>query len=111
MTKKSVSKKEVLKAISDLLLVILGTAVLAFGVAVFMVPYNLVAGGVAGIAIALGQIVHVEFLTVDVMVTILTWGIFFLGLIVLGKNFAMRTLVSSIVYPVCLHLSCHGYPQ
>ena len=104
MTKKSVSKKEVLKAISDLLLVILGTAVLAFGVAVFMVPYNLVAGGVAGIAIALGQIVHVEFLTVDVMVTILTWGIFFLGLIVLGKNFAMRTLVSSIVYPICLHL-------
>ena len=37
-------------------------------------------------------------------VTILTWLLFFIGLIVLGKSFAMKTLISSITYPPALSL-------
>ena len=34
------------------------------------------------------------------IITILTWAMFILGLVVLGKAFAMKTLISTIVYPI-----------
>jgi uncharacterized membrane-anchored protein YitT (DUF2179 family) len=69
-----------------------------------MIPYNLVCGGVAGISIILAQFIHSEIFTVDFMVTALSWMIFFLGLIFLGKSFSMKTLLSTIVYPPCVSL-------
>ena len=82
----------------ELRLVILGTLILSFGTAVFLLPYDMVAGGVSGIAI----ILHATFpsLEVDGIIAILTWGLFFLGWIVLGGRFAWGTLVSSFVYPI-----------
>jgi uncharacterized membrane-anchored protein YitT (DUF2179 family) len=41
---------------------------------------------------------------IDIIVAVVTWGLFFLGLIFLGKDFALKTLVSSIIYPVGLSL-------
>ena len=102
--KIAVEKKNILEVLRNLCLVVLGTVVLAFGFAVFMIPYNLVAGGVAGISIILDEIIDSEVITVDLVVTVLTWLIFFLGLIFLGKSFSMKTLVSSIVYPPCVSL-------
>ena len=92
-------KKNLLEGAKNFLLVVLGSAVLAFGVSVFMIPYNLIAGGVAGISIILSQIIDHEILTVDLLVTILSWAIFFLGLVFLGRSFSMKTLLSTIVYP------------
>lgn len=105
--KINVEKKNVLGFLKNLCLVIVGTAVLAFGFSVFMIPYNLVAGGVSGVAIALNQIIKSDVITVDVLVTILTWAIFFLGLIFLGKSFSMKTLVSSIFYPIFVSVFMH----
>ncbi len=84
----------------NLLLVVVGTLILSFGTSLFMLPYDLVAGGVSGYAIVLSQIISSEYLSVELIITILTWAMFFLGLIVLGKSFAMKTLVSTIVYPI-----------
>lgn len=39
-------------------------------------------------------------MSIDFYLTVLTWGLFALGLIFLGKNFALKTLVSTIFYPV-----------
>lgn len=83
-------------------LVILGSIILAFGVAVFIVPFDLVTGGISGLSIALAAAIPVEFLTVDVWVTVITWIVFFVGLIFLGKAFALKTLISTIVYPIAL---------
>ncbi len=102
--KIAVDKKNLLEGLKNFSLVVLGTAILAFGVAVFMIPYDLVAGGVAGISIILDKIIDSEIFTVDLMVTILTWAIFFLGLIFLGKSFSMKTLLSTVVYPPCVSL-------
>ena len=85
--------------LKNLALVIAGTLVLSFGTAIFLLPFNLVTGGVSGIALVISNIISVEWLTVDLLVTILTWTLFLLGLIVLGKSFAAKTLVSTIVYP------------
>ena len=94
------SRTEVWKHTRNILLVIAGTIVLAFGTAVFLLPFNLIAGGMSGLAIVIDAIVPAEFLTVDVIITILTWGLFFLGLLVFGKGFAAKTLISAIVYPM-----------
>lgn len=102
--KNTFDKKIVLGELKNFFLVLLGTAVLAFGFAVFMIPYDLVAGGVSGISIILEKVMPWDFVTVDLLVMALTWLIFFLGLIFLGKSFSMKTLLSSIVYPPCVSL-------
>ncbi len=93
--------------IKNLFLVILGTVILALGTAVFILPFNLVVGGVSGIALILDALLPYEFITVDLIITVITWLLFFIGLIVLGKNFAMKTLISTIVYPPMLSIFLH----
>ena len=85
-------------------MVVLGTAILAFGTGIFIVPFDLVTGGVSGLAIVLEKILPWH-LSVDLYITLLTWALFFVGFITLGKAFALKTLVSSIFYPVLFALS------
>ena len=98
------TKAELLGFCKNILLVIAGTLVLSFGVAVFIVPFDLVSGGVAGIAIAinvaLNKFFAIEYISVDVILAIATWALFFVGLVVLGRSFALKTLISTIIYPV-----------
>ena len=98
------SKRDVLRTAKNVLTIVVGTLILAFGTSLFMLPYDLVTGGVSGYAIVLSQIIPPEILTVEMIITILTWAMFFLGLIVLGKSFAMKTLISTIVYPIGVSL-------
>jgi uncharacterized membrane-anchored protein YitT (DUF2179 family) len=98
--KIKMTKADLLKSAKHIALIIVGTLILALGTSLFMLPYDLVTGGISGYAIVLSQIIPSEILTVEVIITILTWVTFFLGLIFLGKTFAMKTLVSTIVYPI-----------
>lgn len=86
--------------LKNILLSVAGTLILAFGVALFIIPFDLVVGGVSGIAIILSHLFPVPFLTTDLLITFITWGLFFLGLIFLGRDFALKTLISTIVYPL-----------
>lgn len=95
-----ITKKEAWNQGRNILLVVVGTLILAFGTAVFILPYDLVAGGMSGMAIVIDAIIPAEFLTVDLIITILTWALFFLGFIIFGKAFAAKTLISAIVYPM-----------
>ena len=86
--------------------VVLGTIILAFGSAIFLVPFDLVIGGTSGIAVIIktfffDTLPEEQVLAyLDITVAIITWFLFLLGLIFLGKEFAMKTLVSTIVYPL-----------
>jgi len=91
-------------ALKNLFLVVAGTVILALGTALFVIPNDLVVGGVSGLGIIIEKILPFEFFTVDLIITILTWLLFFMGLIILGKSFAMKTLVSTIVYPPALSI-------
>ena len=97
---KNLKKDDILRAAKNLFLVVLGTLILAFGSAIFLIPFDLVAGGISGIAIVIDSIIKSDIFTIDMIVTILTWVFFFLGLLIIGKSFAMKTLVSAIVYPI-----------
>lgn len=87
--------------VKEFVLVILGNFIVAVGVGIFIIPNNILSGGLAGVAIALYPIFHIE---PETMITILTAGFFIFGAIVLGKNFAVKTLLSAITYPIFLNL-------
>lgn len=104
------TKKEIYSYLSKNLLVILGTVILAFGSAVFLIPFDLVMGGTSGIAIIIKSCFPqgIDSATVDmyinIAVAVITWALFFIGLIFLGKDFAAKTLLSTIVYPLVFPL-------
>ena len=93
------SKTEVISYLKKIGLVVLGTIVLSFGSAIFVVPFDLVAGGVTGLAIAINSALPADIIPIDVLIAILTWTMFFIGLIVLGRDFAAKTLISTAIYP------------
>lgn len=93
-------KAQLCPALKNVALVIIGTLILALGTAVFIIPFDLVVGGVSSIAIIIDKLIPLEFVTIDLLVTVITWGLFFIGLFVLGKSFALKTLISTIIYPI-----------
>lgn len=99
---KKPTRKEILTYAKNIFLTIAGTTILAFGTAIFIIPFDIVAGGMSSIAIILSKIL--TFLSVEQLITIITWTLFFLGFLVLGKDFAIKTLISAIVYPVAISI-------
>lgn len=85
----------------DIAIVVLGNIVLAAGVAFFIVPNNILTGGVAGVAVALAPVLNVS---ITLIINTLTVILFLIGMVILGKNFAIKTLLSTILYPSFLSL-------
>ena len=89
-------KKLVLKQTSNYIAVILGTFLLAFGSVIFLTKAELVAGGISGIAIIIQHFVDVQIY--DYLVAGLTVFFWLLGLKFVGKDFALKTALSSALY-------------
>lgn len=95
------NKKELIK---EYLIVVLGNFILAAGVVFFVIPNEVLTGGVAGIAIALFPVVHIP---TEFMINALTILLFLIGVVFLGKQFALKTLLSSICYPFFISFLTH----
>ncbi len=93
------AKKSWKDYIKTTLFIIVGNALLAFLVAAFIIPHDIIMGGTTGIAIVLNRIIPVETAT---LVLIQNVGLLILGLAVLGKKFFFTTVASSVLYPVFL---------
>lgn len=106
--KKKITKTELLLQLKNLALVVAGTLVLAFGCAIFVVPSNLVTGGVTGISIIIDEAIG-GAIPIDIVIAAITWGLFFLGLLFLGWDFALKTLASTIIYPVAISFFMHFF--
>lgn len=89
-------KKRVLKLVNNYVAIVLGTFLLAFGSVIFLTKAELVAGGVSGIAIIIQHFVDIAIY--DYLVAALTVLFWFIGLIFLGKDFAFKTALSSLLY-------------
>jgi uncharacterized membrane-anchored protein YitT (DUF2179 family) len=102
------TKKEILGLGKRFLMIAGGCFILALGIGVFLVPLNIVAGGLSGIGLIIDYYIHLaspDFMdTVDITVFILSWLLFFLGLFLLGKKFTIQTLIATIIYPLMLIL-------
>ena len=89
------------KKLMNFLLVLLGNTIYALSVKLFLLPANLMSCGTTGIGLVMNHLLNVpltEFIFVfNVAMLALGWW-------VLGKGFAMTTVISSLFYPVALEL-------
>lgn len=101
-----VDKKIIRKEVFDVLLVVLGCIVMAFGDALFIAPCGIISGGVSSIGIIVNYWVEglTGFKCTDIVVAISQVSLWLVGLIVVGKKFSLHTLVAMIVYPLVFAL-------
>ncbi len=89
------------KKVIDILAVLFGNFLLAVSVAYFVLPNEILSGGVAGISIITKALFN---LSPTLVIDILVIGLFIIGALVLGRDFAIKTALSSISYPVFLEI-------
>ena len=80
---------------------------LAFGNAAFLIPFDLITGGLSSIGIIIQYFLDangVDFQIVDIVIWTITILLFFVGLIFMGKKFSAHTLLASVLYPAFLSL-------
>ena len=84
-----------------LLMVLLGNVLYAFTVKLFLLPANLISCGTTGIAFVVNHLTGIPLtgfiFAFNMVMLVLGWWI-------LGRKFAMTTVLSSIFYPVALEL-------
>lgn len=89
-------------SIVNILLILLGNFLLAVAITCLIVPNNILSGGVAGIAVALHPIL--PFIDQTTFITILNVSLFILGAITLGKDFILKTILSTVSFSVFLYV-------
>lgn len=94
-------KKTAKESAKTVIYIILGNAILAFLVAAFIIPHNIIMGGTTGIAIVLSKFFNFD---TAVFVFILNAILLILGLIIIGKKLFFTSVASTILYPVMLAL-------
>lgn len=88
-----------MKKFVNILAVLVGNVILAFGIAAFLEPTGIISGGTTGV----GLFIQNYFgLPVSATFGIINVVCFLLGLFILGWKFAATTLLSSIIFPFIL---------
>lgn len=88
-----------LRFLRNVLIVIFGNFIYAVGVVFFILPSGLITGGTTGIGLIMN---HATGLNISLFVGIFNIAMFILGALILGKEFALTTLASTIFYPLLL---------
>ena len=84
-----------------ILMVIGGNVIYALTVQLFLLPGNLITGGSTGIALAVH---HILGLPVSATVMVFNVAMLIVGFLLLGKAFALTTILSTFTYPIALEL-------
>ncbi len=90
-------RKDRKKQILNKIWVVVGTFILAVSVEAFIIPYQILSGGVAGIAVALQPLIKVSATLIANSVLI---GLLIIGGLILGKEFFRNTILSCVAYPI-----------
>lgn len=101
-------KSELFKSITW---IVIGNLLLALGASLFLVPGEIVTGGTSGIAIIIQQFYNMatgndlnSIIDINHIITISTVFFFILGYFLLGFGFTLKTLISTIIYPLGIYL-------
>lgn len=91
--------KTIVRAFQTIICLLLGNALLAFSVAAFVIPHDIIMGGTTGIGIILNKTFSID---TAMLIFILNVVLLIFGGIVLGKKFFLTTIASSVLYPLML---------
>ena len=87
--------------ILSLLLMVLGNALYALTVKLFLLPANLISCGTTGLAITVN---HLTGIPMTAFILVFNVSMLVLGWFALGKQFALTTVFSSLFYPIALEV-------
>ena len=79
--------------------VLAGNLILAFTVSAFMVPHGIIMGGATGMGLTISHYFPIDL---SLIIFIVNAILFVLGAVVLGKKFALTTIISTFLYPTFL---------
>ena len=85
----------------SLLTVILGNILYTFTIKLFLLPANLISCGTTGLALVVNHFTHIPMTGFILVFNMLMLAV---GWIILGRKFAMTTVLSSVLYPVFLEI-------
>ncbi|MCR5506095.1 MAG: YitT family protein [Bacilli bacterium] len=99
---KTMTKKQKIRWFVNLFLVIFGTVLVSFGNVAFLVPLNINAGGLSGVGIIARFFTPEQYkvLVYNLVVATLSVVLWIFGRICIGREFAYKTLVATIVFPL-----------
>lgn len=94
-------KEKILYNLCSIINVVAGNILYALTVKLFLLPSGLITGGTTGIALVINKLTEIPVSSFVLCFNIL---MLLLGFIILGKQFALTTLASTLLYPVSLTL-------
>ena len=83
-------------------MILAGNLLLASAITYFILPYEILTGGIFGVSISLKPIL--PFVDTNYIAYAIIAFTFVLGAVFLGKSFAVKTVLSSVVYPLFLEM-------
>lgn len=93
--------QKLMERMRSYLMIALGTALTAAAFGLIVLPQGLAAGGITGLSVLLSRVLP---LPVSAIVFALNAGLFLLGWACVGRDFAFKTLLVSLLFPVLLEL-------
>lgn len=92
-------QKKLFHFLFQLLMIILGNSIYTLAITMFILPNDLITGGTTGLALSIN---HFTNIPISSFVLFFNVSTFLLGLWVLGKKFALTTLISTFYFPLAL---------
>lgn len=93
-----------LKLLQRIVMILIGAALMAVSLEVFLVPNGVIDGGITGISIMVSELTH---LPLGVFLTLLNLPFLILGYKQIGKTFALSTLLGIVVMSIGTSLLHH----
>jgi len=97
LTDTKVVKSPKLKVLKRAIAIFIGALLMATGLEIFLVPNNVIDGGITGISIMLA---HLSRLPLGLFIFVLNLPFFYLGYKQIGKTFALSTVFGIIVLSI-----------
>lgn len=97
----AVQAGDILEYVIHFAMVVLANFILAAGVRFFLVPGGFIGGGATGLGLLLNRLMGWDL---SVVVLVINVVMLILGLVFLGKQFALTTVVSTFLYPLALNV-------
>lgn len=104
--KKWLANPKTKKTAFNYLLITLGCLILATGTVAFLLPLDLVTGGVSGVSVIINHYLEpiVGFPTQDIIAWVVQVVLLIVSFIFLGKRFTLHTIYATLLYPTFLTL-------
>ena len=94
--------------IKEFILITFGTGIVAASIYFFMQPFHLTLGSVAGLAVILQDLFALKISTITMVINLL---LVLLGFVLIGKEFAGKTVYASILLPVMIGILERLFPE